>query len=240
MSCGCELGKKVVAFKTGESSVLEQKISKSGLNFDKVTNVFTPIEQDIMDKSYYPYPKMLLNLEVVNNILQDNVQHISLEIPDKTGKNLKINLCEYNIYKEKVEGEKYFHGIIENVKSFVTFTFFKEVVYGIVNYEDDNFDIFPNTEGTYSIKRNVDNVSKTFTCEVQKSMKYENLKTKPATDIGIWLEARIFKPEYLKNLFGIVKTVYENEGVSLYLSGMKIWDETPFDFSNFQKYYNGK
>ena len=239
MSCGCEIGKKVAAFKTGESSVLEQKISKSGLSFDKVTNVFTPIEQDIMDKSYYPYPKMLLNLDVLNDIFQDNIKHISLEIPDKTGKSLKINLCEYNVYKERLIGEKYFHGIIENVKSFVTFTFFKELVYGTVNYEDDNFDIFPNTEGTYSIKRNVDNVVKTFSCEVQKGVKYENLKTKPAIDIGIWLEAQHFKPEYLKNLFGIVKTVYENEGISLYLAGMKIWDEMPFyDFSSFQKYRN--
>ena len=236
--CGCNANKKTVVFeKAAVVSALEQKVAGMkvrGMSFDNMIGLFTPVEQDIMAADYYPYPKLEVNMDVLKSLY--SLSHFSFAVPNQNGILMKLNVCEHSIYTDggKRDNERYFHGVIDGVKSFVSLSLFGEKLYCVISYEEDSLDILPLQGGVYRMTRNADVPFLELKCEVVKKNRNERVAGN-FKDVKVsvhWDVTTSFDEGYLKSLFSIVKTVYENEGIFLCLEGIS------FLSSDFERYKN--
>jgi hypothetical protein len=232
MPCTCELAKKLQFSKAITVSVIEEKTKTH--SFPSAVSLFLPVEQDIMAADYYPYPKLQLNTSVLKSLY--SLSHFSFTIPNQNGILLKLNVCEHSIYEngEKKDNERYFHGVIEGVKSFVSLSVFGEKLYAVVSYEEDSLDIFPFQNNMYKITRNADVPFKELKCELHKKVRNVHV-TGDFKDAQIsvhWDVAQEYDEGYLKSLFSIVKSVYENEGISIVLEGISLFGKGYENYKN--------
>ena len=236
--CGCNANKKAVVFeKAATVSGLEQKIAsvKSRVSsFENTIGLFTPIEQDIMAADYYPYPKLEVNSAVLKSLY--SLSHFSFVLPNQNGILMKLNVCEHSIYADggKRDNERYFHGVIDGVESFVSLSIFQDKFYGVISYEEDSLDIVHFSGNTYRMIRNADVPFQELKCDIVKKDRddrvagdFKNIKVSVHWDV-----TREYDEGYLKAVFAVVKTVYENEGIAICLDGISLSNDSLESYKN--------
>ncbi len=200
-------------------------------------------------------PKLVINTSAFNAINRDKPQFLSLSLLRNDGSDLIIDLIADDIHAarfrvEDAAGRKvpspagvYYRGIIRgNKNSLVSLNFNATDVGGFISDETGNYELLrmqdlyalvPASEIESAILCDVKDEIIQISAEQVKAVRTDDFVNCRAVEIYFEADHTLFSAfgsidataEYVNRLFVQVATLFENEGIEIKISRLKVWDQ---------------
>lgn len=199
-------------------------------------------------------PKLMINTTVFNAIHRDKPEFLSFSLPGHDGSDWMVDLIAGNIHSAgftvlDATGRKvaspmglYYRGMIRgNPNSLVSLSFSNDNIGGFISDETGNYEL-TRVQDSYTLIP-ASGIKSEIVCDVKDEvirMAADQVNTLRADDfvncrpVEIYFEAdhTLFSAfgsieattEYVNRLFTQVATLFENEGIEIKISGLKVWD----------------